>query len=164
MELIQPGIGLIFWMTISFGILLFILGKFAWPVITKALKDREASIADALKAAEKARQEMEALQADNEKLVQQAREERDAILAEARKLKDKIVDEAKDKAKEEATRIAESALESIENEKRAAIVDLKNQVAGLSLEIAERILKEELKDKKKHEELISRLVNEVKFN
>lgn len=164
MELIQPGIGLIFWMTISFGAVLFILGKFAWPVITRALKEREESIADALKAAEKAREEMQSLQADNELLLQQAKEERDAILAEARKLKEKIVDEARDKAKEEAGRIVEGARETIENEKKAAITDLKNQVAGLSLEIAEKILKEELKDKKKHEELISKLVKEVKIN
>ena len=164
MELIQPGIGLIFWMTISFAALLLILGKFAWPVITKALKDREESIAVALQAAEKARLEMEAQKTDNEKLIRQAKEERDAILAEARQLKDKIVDEAREKAKEEAGRIAEGAREAIENEKRAAIVELKNQVAGFSLEIAEKILKEELRDEKKHEELISRLVKEVKFN
>lgn len=151
-------------MTISFAALLLILGKFAWPVITKALKDREESIAVALQAAEKARLEMEALKTDNEKLIRQAKEERDAILAEARQLKDKIVDEAREKAKEEAGRIAEGAREAIENEKRAAIVELKNQVAGFSLEIAEKILKEELRDEKKHEELISRLVKEVKFN
>jgi F-type H+-transporting ATPase subunit b len=164
MELIQPGIGLIFWMTLSFAAVLFILGKYAWKPIMKMLREREQTIDQALHAADKAREDMKQLRFDNEKLLKQAKEDRDAILNEARKIRDKIVEEAKVKASEEADRIVDSAKERIQNEKMAAVVDLKNQLATLSIEIAEKVLKEELAQGKKQEELISRLMKEVKFN
>ncbi len=164
MELIQPGIGLIFWMTLSFLIVIFILKKFAWKPILNGLKEREKSIDEALNAAEKAREEMKNLKADNEKLLQEAKEERDNILKDARKMKDSIILEAKEKAQVEANRIVEGALVTIENEKSAAVHDLKNQIATLSIEIAEKILKEELKAKGKQKELIDKLVSEIKFN
>lgn len=164
MELIQPGLGLIFWMTISFGLVLFILGKYAWPAITKGLKEREESIRDALASADKAREEMAKMQADNEALLMQAKDERDAILAEARKIKEKIIDESKQKANEEASRIIESAKERIENEKKAALIDLKNEIGNLSIDIAEKVLKAELSQKGKHEELIKKLVDEIGQN
>lgn len=164
MELIQPGIGLIFWMTISFGAVIFILGKYAWPAITKGLKEREESISDALALADKAREEMAKLKADNEELIRQAKNERDAILSEARKVKEKIIEESKDRANIEASRIIESAKERIENEKKAALIDLKNEIGNLSIDIAEKVLKAELSQKGKHEELIRKLVDEVGKN
>jgi F-type H+-transporting ATPase subunit b len=160
MELIQPGIGLIFWMTLSFGAVLFILWKFAWPAVLKGLKEREQSIQDALDSAEKAKKQMESLKADNEILLKQAKEERDALLAEARKAKEKILDEAREKAKTEAARIVDSAAEAIENQKKAALIDLRNEIAILSIEVAEKILNEELKEKGRHDELIRRMIRE----
>ena len=164
MELVNPGIGLIFWMTLSFGIVLFILGKFAWKPILKSLHDREETIDEALNAANTAREEMKQLQFNNEKLLKQAKEDRDAILRDARKVKDSIIEESKLKANEEANRIVESAKESIQNEKMAAVTDLKNQLASLSIEIAEKILKEELSEDKKQKEYIQKLIDDVKFN
>ncbi len=164
MELIQPGIGLIFWMTLSFLIVLFILKKFAWKPILNGLKERENTIDEALNAAEKARDEMKNLKADNEKLIMQAKEERDNILREANKVKDSIIMEAKEKAQVEANKIVDGAMVTIENEKSAAISDLKSQVANLSIEIAEKIMKEELKVKGKQKEFLDKLVSEIKFN
>ena len=164
MELITPGLGLIFWMTLAFLLLLFILGKFAWKPILKALKERETSIQEALHAADKARDEMKLLQFSNESLLKEAKNDRDAILNEARKVKDKIIDEARQKASEEAARIVESAKVTINNEKMAAMTDLKNQVADLSLEMAKKLLQRELSDPRKQEEYLREMLKEVKFN
>lgn len=164
MELVQPGIGLIFWMTLSFAALIFILAKFAWKPILKGLKEREISIDEALNSANKAREDMKALKFSNEQLLKDAKEQRDVILKEARAVKDKIIDEAREKAGEEAARIVEKAKESIQFEKMAAITDLKNQLASLSIEIAEKVLKVELSAKDKQKDLVNRLIDEVKFN
>lgn len=164
MELVNPGIGLILWMTVAFVAILYILGKFAWKPILKALKERETSIDEALHAADKARDEMKQLQFSNEQLLKEAKNERDAILAQARKIKDSIIEESKEKAHEEANRILHSAKESIENEKMSAITDLKNQIGKLSLEFARKILIRELSDPKKQEEYVQKLIKDVKFN
>jgi F-type H+-transporting ATPase subunit b len=164
MELVQPGIGLIFWMTLSFAILLFILRKFAWKPIMKLLREREGDIEDSLRAAEKAKEEMKELKFSNEQLLKEAKEERDAILREARKIKEKLIDDAKLKANEEANRIVESAKERIENEKQAAMVSLKNEIASISIEVAEKILKQELSEKQKQQEYLSKLIDEAKLN
>jgi F-type H+-transporting ATPase subunit b len=164
MELIQPGLGLIFWMTLSFGTVLFLLAKFAWKPILKSLKEREDSIDQALHAADRAREEMKQLQVDNEKLLREAKNERDAILNEARKIREKMIDEARNKANEEAQRIVENARERIENEKMAAITELKNQIALLSIEIAEKLIREELSHDKKQEDLIRKMLDDVKSN
>jgi F-type H+-transporting ATPase subunit b len=164
MELITPGLGLIFWMTVPFLILLLILRKFAWTPILNALKEREKNIHDALHAADKAREEMKQLQFSNEQLLREAKNERDAILSDARKVRDLIIEESKGKANEEAGRIISSAREAIQNEKMAAMIDLKNQVALLSIEIAQKLVKHELSEKGKQEELISQLLDEAKFN
>ncbi len=164
MELVLPGIGLIFWMTLAFLILAFILGKFAWPVIIKSLEKRELKITEALQLAEKTREEMTALQANNEQLLKQAKEERDAILAEARKISQKMYDEAKDKANEEARRILESAKESIHFEQLKAIAEVKNTIAELSLEIAGKVLAQDMKETEKHNSYVNRLVDEIKLN
>ena len=164
MELIKPGIGLIFWMMVSFLTVMFILKRFAWKPILGALKERETSIEDALKQADKAREEMANLQSANEKLLQEARIERDTTLKEAREMKDHIIADAKTKAKEEADRLVQGARESIKNEKMAAITELKNQVATLSIDIAEKILKNELSDEEKQRNLNSSLIDEVNLN
>ncbi|HNW97655.1 MAG TPA: F0F1 ATP synthase subunit B [Bacteroidales bacterium] len=164
MELVTPHIGLIFWMTLSFALLIYILGKFAWKPVMKALKERENSINDALKAADKAREEMSQLAFSNEQLIKEAKEERDVLLRDARKIRDNVIDEAKIKAEEEAKRIIETAKENVHFEKMAAITDLKNQLAILSIEIAEKILKEELSKSEKQKELIDKLLNEINFN
>ena len=164
MELITPGLGLIFWMTLVFLALVFLLKKFAWIPILKALKDREDAITDALSSADKAKEEMKQLKFSNEQLLSEAKNERDNILNEARKIKEKIIEEARVKAGEEAGRITASALENIRNEKMAALTELKNEVGQLSLDIAKRILQRELADPKKQEEFARQLLDEVKLN
>ncbi|MEI6817837.1 MAG: F0F1 ATP synthase subunit B [Bacteroidota bacterium] len=164
MDLVKPAIGLIFWMTLSFGIVLFILGKFAWKPILKALKDREGSIQDALDTAKKTKLEMAALKADNEKLLNQARAERDLMLKEARDTKDAIIAEAKTKATAEANKLLKSAREAINTEKNAAISELKSQVAKLSVEVAEKILRHELANDDKQKQLMENLLKDVNLN
>lgn len=164
MELVQPGLGLIIWMTVAFSLLLWILAKFAWKPIMKGLREREDTIAEALNAANKAHEEMKELKFSNEQLLKEAKEERDGILRDARHVKDSIITEAKEKAGAEANRIVEGAKETIQNEKMAAITEMKNELATLSIEIAEKILKEELATKDKHKALIDRLVNEASKN
>ena len=164
MELITPGLGLIFWMTLAFLLLLYILGKFAWKPILKALKEREATIHDALHAADQAREEMKLLQFSNEQLLREAKNERDAILADARRVRDTIIEESRVRAAEEAARIVHAAKDSIHNEKMAAMTELKNQLADASLNISRQLLRRELSDPKKQEEFIRQLLTEVKFN
>ena len=164
MELITPGLGLIFWMTLAFLFLVFILGKFAWKPILQMLKERETSIHEALNEANKAREEMKTLKFTNEQLLQEAKNERDALLNEARKIKEKLIEDARIKANEEALRIVEGAKESINNEKMAAMMELKNQIAENSLTLAKFILKRELSDPKRQEEYVQELLKEVKFN
>ncbi len=164
MSLINPGFGLIIWMTIAFLIVLFVLKKYAWKPIMNALKEREDSIEESLRAADRAKEDMKALKLDNEKLLHEAKDERDAILRDARKIKAKIIEEAKEAADKEAENIVESAKERIENEKKAALVEIKNTIATYSIEIAEKILREELKDKKKQEDYIKNLLKETSLN
>lgn len=164
MELITPSLGLIFWMTLAFGLLWFILGRYAWPAIIKALKEREASIEQALHEADKAREEMMQLKIDNEALYKAAKEERDVIMRDARKVADTMIEDARLRAHREYLALMESARESIQNEKMAAIVDLKNQLAQLSVEIAEKILKEKLDGSPSQNAYVKRLVDEAKFN
>ncbi|MEI6748904.1 MAG: F0F1 ATP synthase subunit B [Bacteroidales bacterium] len=164
MELVTPGIGLLFWMTLSFGVLLFVLGKYAWKPIMKAIHEREDSIETALHSAEKAREDMLALKSDNELLLKQAKEERDAMLRDARKLKDGILEEARIKANDEGLRIIETARESIQFEKMAALTELKNQIAVLSIEIAEKVIEQELADKGKQKEFTEKLIEKIKLS
>ncbi len=164
MELIQPAIGLIFWMSVSFLLLLFILRKFAWKPILKMLSDRETSIAEALNSARKAKDEMANLKADNERLLNEARAERDRMLKEARDTKDAIVAEAKSKAQTEANKVLQQARETIQTEKLAAITELKNQVATMSIEIAEKILRTELGNVEKQKALVQSLLKDINLN
>ena len=164
MGLVTPGIGLVFWTTLSFLIVLFLLKKMAWKPILQALKEREESISEALKAADKAKFEMAELKAGNKKLLNEARSERDELLKEARETKNKVIAEAKETAKKEAGKIIQNAQETINNEKKAAIAELRDEVAKLSMDIAEKILKSELKDKKKHDELVQNSIKDFKLN
>jgi len=164
MGLVTPGIGLVIWMTIAFLVVWVGLGKLAWPSIMKTIKEREESIANALKSAEAARQEMAKLQSDNERIMKEAYAQRDAIMKEAKELKDKIVSDAKDKAQAEADRIVASARESIVNEKTAAMAEIKSHVAKLSIDIAEKVLRSELSDASKQEKLMNDLISEIKLN
>jgi len=162
--LTEPGIGLIFWTSIVFLLLVFILSKYAWKPILSAIKTREKGIEDALKSAEKALNDMRELKAANEVVLNQARGERDAMLKEARETKETIINEAKQKANAEADRIMSTAREQIANEKNAAISELKKQVAVLSIEIAEKILKSELSNDEKQKALVSNLMKDVNLN
>lgn len=164
MELVKPAFGLIFWMFVSFGLILFLLKKFAWKPILEMLDEREKTISDALNSAQKAKEEMTALRAGNEKLLQEARNERDNLLKEAREAKEAIINEAKIKATEASDKILASARENISNEKMAAITELKNYVATLSIEIAEKVLKQELADPNKQKELVQSLLKDTKLN
>ncbi len=164
MKLVTPDIGLLFWMLLMFGIVLFILTKFAWKPILKALKDRELSIEEALKSADKAKEEMEKLQADNEKILQEARSERDAIIKDAKGVKLQMIDDARQEASKETQRLLEAARKAIESEKDAAINEIREQIAVLSLDIAEKILREKLADSKEQKDLIDRLIKEIKLN
>ena len=164
MNLVTPDIGLLFWMLVSFGIVLFLLKKYAWKPILKSLNEREASISDALNAAKKAKDEIADLKSDNERILAEARAERDKMLKEAREAKDAIINEAKGKATTEAERLITIARESIKNEKMAAITELKNQVATLSVEIAEKIMKQQLASDEKQKALVADLLKDAKLN
>jgi F-type H+-transporting ATPase subunit b len=155
--------GLFFWQTLLFIILLFLLKKYAWKPILDALNSREEGIKNALDEAEKARQEMVELKSSNEQIVKEARAERDAMLKEARGMKENMITEARDEAKAQANKIIEQAKATIENEKLAAITELRNQVAELSIGIAEKIIKDELSQKDKQVELIEKMLKEAKL-
>ncbi|MEO5910727.1 MAG: F0F1 ATP synthase subunit B [Pelobium sp.] len=164
MDLVTPSIGLVFWTSISFLLLFFILKKAAWKPMLGAIHERERSIEDALNKADLAREEMARLSTENEALLKQARVERDAILKEAKELKDQIVAEAKKSAQEEGAKLIEKAKVEINNQKVAALDEVKNQVAALSLAIAEKVLRKQFDDKQKQDALISDLLKDVKLN
>jgi len=164
MDLVTPGIGLIFWTTFIFFLLLVILRMFAWKPILNAVKNREKSIKSALDSAEKAKEEMKKLLAKNEEILQKAKAERDSLMKEAREVREKIINEAKEKAQHEAAKLTEAARLNIRNEKNAAIAEIKAQVATLSVEIAEKILREKLTQSKEQNALISRLIDDIKIN
>jgi F-type H+-transporting ATPase subunit b len=162
--LVLPDVGLVFWSTIAFLILLFVLGKFAWKPIMKAIGEREQGIADAIASAEKVKLEMAQLKNDNEALLAKAREERAILLKEAKETKDKMIAEAKEQAKEAANKIIADAQASIHQQKMAAITDLKNQVGRLVIEVSEKVLRRELSDKPGQESYIKQLSEEIKLN
>ena len=164
MELVKPSIGLIFWMIVSFSIILFLLKKFAWAPILGMIKEREESIEQALASAENAKQEMKKLQSNNERILAEAKTERELLLKDAREIREKMIAEAKVIATKEGERLLKSARETIQNEKMAAITELKNQVATLSIDIAEKILKSELSSDEKQKSLVNTLLKDVNLN
>lgn len=162
--LVTPEIGLVFWTSVAFLILFFLLAKFAWKPIMSAIDERERSIEDALLKAEAAKEEMARLTDENEKLLKQARAERDLILREAKHLKDQIVSEAKDAAQKEGAKMLEKARMEIDSQKAIAMADVKNLVAELSIEIAEKILRKQFEKTDKQDELVADLLKQVKLN
>ena len=162
MELVTPAIGLIFWTTVVFTLLVILLKKYAWKPILSAVEERNQLIKNSLAQAEKARNEMSELTVNNEKIIAQAKVDRDVILKEARDMKNEIISEAKDKASKEAEKLVSTAKEQILNEKMKAITELKNHVADLSIEMAEKILSSELSDVAKQKELVKKALKESK--
>jgi F-type H+-transporting ATPase subunit b len=164
MKLLTPDLGLFIWNLIAFVIVFLILKKFAWKPILQSLKDRETNIAGSLATAEKVKLEMTQLKSDNEALLIKAREERAAMIKDAKDIADKMVEDARDKAKNEYDRILADAQSSIQQQKMAAITDLKNQVGNLVIEVSEKILRRELNNKTEQEKYIKELADQVKLN
>ena len=164
MDLVTPDVGLLFWTFISFAILFFVLKKFAWKPIVGTVNDREQSIKDALASAENAKKEMQNLTADNERILKEARAEREMMIKEARDLKTKMISDAKEETKATTDNMIIQAQEAIENEKKSAMADLKNQVASLSVEIAEKVIKGELSNKDKQLKIVEDMLGEATLN
>ena len=164
MDLVTPGFGLIFWTSVVFIILLVLLKRMAWTPILNNVDARNKSIEEALEAAKNARNEMSNLKADNDRILKEARAERDEMLKEAREIKANIISEAKNAAKDEADKMIASAKVVIENEKAGAISELKNTVGSLSVDIAEKVLRAELKDVDKQNAFIADMLKDIKLN
>lgn len=164
MDLITPAFGLIFWQTLIFLVVLYVLGKFAWKPILGALKTREDSIDEALRSAERAKEEMADLKADNEKLLAEAKLERDKMLKAASKIAEDMKDQAKSDAKVVGEKMIDEARASIVSEKNDAIQQIKDQVAELSIQITEKLLKKNLSDDKSQQELIKGYMKDIKLN
>jgi F-type H+-transporting ATPase subunit b len=164
MSLITPDFGLFFWMTVVFLVVLFILWKYGFPVIVKMVDERKAFIDESLKKAHEANERLANIQKEGESILQEAREKQAQILKEAAETRDAIVEKAQDKARSEGARLLDEAKSAIEQEKKAAIADIRQQVATLSVEIAEKVLKQNLKDDKSQMDLIDRMLDEVSAN
>ena len=164
MELVTPGIGLIFWQALTFLVVLFLLSKFAWKPIMSSLREREESIENALSQAEKARLEMQALMANNEKMVAEARVERDRILREAQEAGNQMIEEARNKASVEGNRMVEQARIAINMEKQAALTEVQNLVGTLSINIAEKLLRRELSDNQAQQNLVKEYLKDAQMN
>ena len=164
MQLLTPAFGLILWTILAFVIVFFILKKFAWKPILQSMNEREKGIADSLSTAERVRGEMALLKSENEELLVKAREERGLMLKEAKETKEKIINEAKEQAKVETNKIIADAQSAIDQQKMAAITDLKNQIGNLVIEVSEKVLRRELNDKEAQENYIKQLADNVKLN
>jgi F-type H+-transporting ATPase subunit b len=164
MNLVTPDFGLLFWQTITFVVLFFVLSKFVWKPIMDGLNAREKTISDALNQAEQARQEMQRLTNDNQKLLDEARAERDKILKTAQKTADEFREDSKAKTNLEVNKMLEEARKSIDSEKKNAIEQIKAQIASLSIDVAETILRKELSQKETQKQLVSDLVRDLKIN
>jgi F-type H+-transporting ATPase subunit b len=162
--MLDVNFGTVIWSTLAFVIVAFILAKLAWKPILASIREREHSIDEAIKSAEKARQEMSNLKASNEQLLKEARLERDTMLREARETKERLLAEAKTRADEEYKRIVAAAKETIQTEKMAAITEIKGQVANLSIEIAEKIIRKELETTAMQKQLIEKYIQDAKLN
>ncbi len=160
----QFSIGLFFWQSLIFLCLIFLLRKFAWKPILKAVNEREEGIKNAIESAERAKEEMIAIKADNEKILRQARVEREDILKEAREMRENMISKAREEAKNIGAKELENFRHAIHQEKMSAQTQLKNEIAKLSIGIAEKVLKNELQNKAKQEELINSLISEIQLN
>lgn len=164
MELLLPNIGLIFWTMVAFLITLWILGKFVWKPLVKSLSEREQSITDSVLAAEKVKEEMAQLKSENEALLAKARDERAVMMREAKETRDKIISEAKEQARKETDKVVADAQAIINQQKMAAITELKNNVGKLVIEVSEKVLKRELASKEAQERYIHELTHNVELN
>lgn len=164
MDLVNPGFGLVFWTAITFLILLIILRKFAWKPILDAVDEREKSISESLEAADQAKTDMLHLKEDNKQMMKEAREQRDQMLRDAQDMKKRLIADATDEAGKKSAEMIAKAQESIRSEKNAAIKELKSQVGLLSVEIAEKVIKAELKDEKSQKALVEKMLKEVQLN
>ncbi len=164
MDLVTPDVGLLFWTFCSFSILYFLLKKFAWEPILGSVNDREDSIREALLAAENAKKEMENLKSDNEKILKEAKIERENMLKDAREIKTKLISDAENQAKEQASKMIESAQLAIQNEKNSAMNELKQTVVELSVGIAEKVISSELEDKNKQLKVVENMLNDASLN
>ena len=164
MELLLPKLGLIIWTFIAFGIVFFILSKYAWKPIVGALKEREQNINDSILSAENVRKEMQNLKSENEELLMKAREERAQMMRDAKETRDRIITEAKEEARAEMTKIVADAQSVIHQQKMAAITDLKNQVGNLVLEVSEKVIRRELNNRTEQEKYIQQLTQNVELN
>jgi len=161
MQLLTPGLGLIVWTLLAFLVVFFILKKFAWPSILNGLRKREETIAESLSTAERIKAEMAQMKSENEALLAQAREERAGMLKDARLAADKMISDAKDKAKVEYDRIITDAQSAIDQQKNAAIVDVKNMIGKMVIEVTEKVIRKELVTTKDHEDYIKRLASDI---
>jgi F-type H+-transporting ATPase subunit b len=161
MDLLLPGIGLLFWTLLAFGIVFFVLKKFAWKIILTSLDEREKGISDALSTAQKVKAEMAQMKSENEALMAEAREERSQMLKEAKETKDKIVGEAKEQAKIEAAKIVTEAQAAIQAQKMAALNDVKNQIGNMVIEITEKVIRKQLDNKVEQEKYIKEMASEL---
>lgn len=164
MELLLPKLGLIIWTLLAFGIVFFILAKYAWKPILKSLDDREKNISDSILSAENMKKEMAQMQSENEALLAKAREERSQMMREAKEIRDKMIQDAKEQARKETNKIVADAQSVINQQKMAAITDLKNQVGNLVLEVSEKVLRRELNNKEDQEKYIRELAQNVELN
>jgi len=164
MQLLLPKIGLILWTLVAFGIVFFILAKYAWKPILKSLDEREKNISDSILSAENMKKEMAQMQSENEALLAKAREERSQMIREAKEMRDKMIQDAKEQARKETNKIVADAQSVINQQKMAAITDLKNQVGNLVLEVSEKVLRRELNDKEAQEKYIQQLAQDIELN
>ena len=164
MDLLIPSTGLLFWMSLTFLVVLFILWKFGFPVITSMVAERKVFIDDSLRKAHEANEKLANIQKEGESILQEAREKQALILKEAAETRDAIVEKAQEKARAEGARLLDDARAAIEQEKKAAIADIRKQVATLSVEIAEKVLRQNLQGDKAQMDLIDRMLDEVSAN
>lgn len=161
MDLLLPGIGLLFWTLLAFGLVFFVLKKYAWKIILTSLDEREKGISDALSTAQKVKAEMAQMKSENEALMAEAREERSQMLKEAKETKDKIVGEAKEQAKLEAAKIVTEAQAAIQAQKMAALNDVKNQIGNMVIDITEKVIRKQLENKAEQEKYIKEMASEL---
>ena len=164
MELLLPKLGMMVWTLIAFGVVFFILAKYAWKPIVGSLQERQNNIDDAILSAEKVRKEMSELKSENEELLAKAREERSQMMRDAKETRDSIIAEARDQAKDEMNKIVADAQAVIHQQKMAAITDLKNQIGNLVLEVSEKVIRRELKSQGEQEKYIKELTQNVELN
>jgi len=161
MDLLLPGIGLLFWTLLAFGMVFFLLRKYAWKIIIDSLSEREQGIAASLDAAKKVKAEMAQLKSENEALMAQAREERSQMLKEAKETKDKLINDAKDQAKAEAAKILADANAAIHSQKMAVLTEIKNQIGNMVIEVSEKVIRKQLDNKAEQEKYIQKMAGEL---